>query len=129
MQVLIYHYGLGYYSRARNLHACARKVVSKHGGKFPTTYAALQQLPGIGKYTAAAIASFAFQEAVPVVDGNVLRVLARYFGIKLDIAQAKSWSAFFALAQEQLGSFPLLVLHQPIGEITRAYLGFLCFNR
>ena len=115
-EVLRLWQGLGYYSRARNLHACARKVVREHGGKFPTTYAALQQLPGIGKYTAAAIASFAFQEAVPVVDGNVLRVLARYFGIKLDIGQTKSWSVFFSLAQEQLGSFPPQVFNQAIME-------------
>lgn len=73
--------GLGYYSRARNLHQCARMILNKYGDKFPSDYEGLLQLPGIGPYTAAAIASIAFREVVPVVDGNVLRVLARVFGI------------------------------------------------
>lgn len=73
--------GLGYYTRARNLHRCARMVSSQLDGKFPETYAALLNLPGIGQYTAAAIASICFNEPVAVVDGNVFRVLARVFGI------------------------------------------------
>ncbi len=86
--------GLGYYSRARNLHACAQQVVDLYGGKFPETYEQLLQLKGIGSYTAAAIASFAFKEVVPVVDGNVYRVLARIFGINADIADAKTRKIF-----------------------------------
>ncbi|MDN4165671.1 A/G-specific adenine glycosylase [Cytophagales bacterium LB-30] len=115
-EVLRLWQGLGYYSRARNLHACVRKVESEYGGIFPEGYAELQKLPGIGKYTAAAIASFAFHESVPVVDGNVLRVLARYFGIAQDIGEAKNWSVFFSLAQKQLGSFPPQIFNQAIME-------------
>jgi A/G-specific adenine glycosylase len=72
--------GLGYYRRARMLHAAAKHIVKEHGGQFPETSRALRQLPGIGPYTAAAIASIAFSEPVAVVDGNVERVLSRIFG-------------------------------------------------
>src|SRR5690242_14079006 len=72
--------GLGYYRRARNLHAAAKAVVRGHGGAFPRTSAGLQALPGIGRYTAAAIASIAFGEASAVVDGNVERVILRLSG-------------------------------------------------
>ncbi len=72
--------GLGYYRRARMLHQCAREIVEKHGGLFPRTAEALRALPGIGRYTAAAIASIAFHEPVAVVDGNVERVLQRLAG-------------------------------------------------
>ena len=71
--------GLGYYSRCRNLLATARQVVAEYGGKFPDQYAQIIKLKGIGPYTAAAIASFAFGRPVPVIDGNVYRVMARYF--------------------------------------------------
>ncbi len=73
--------GLGYYSRARNMHQAAREIMKVHGGAFPATYREILRLKGIGPYTAAAIASFAFREAEPVVDGNVFRVLSRYFAI------------------------------------------------
>jgi A/G-specific adenine glycosylase len=76
--------GLGYYRRARMLHAAAKLVVREHGGRFPETSQALRQLPGIGRYTAAAIASIAFAEPVAVVDGNVERVLSRLIGKPLD---------------------------------------------
>lgn len=92
--------GLGYYSRARNLHKTARYVVDSLDGKFPNTYAALIQLPGVGPYTAAAIASFAFDEAKPVVDGNVFRILARYFGIETDIMHSSARKEFTTLAEE-----------------------------
>jgi A/G-specific adenine glycosylase len=98
-EVLRLWQGLGYYSRARNLHACARVVVAQWGGSFPSTYRELLSLPGIGRYTAAAIASFAFKEVVPVVDGNVYRVLARLFGETTDIAHSGAFDRFFALAQ------------------------------
>ncbi len=90
--------GLGYYTRARNLHKCARIVVSEFYGEFPSTMKALQTLPGIGRYTAAAIASQAFNKAVPVVDGNVYRVLARYFGIEQDINNSKAYGYFHDLS-------------------------------
>ena len=75
--------GLGYYRRARMLHAAARALVKEHGGVFPTTSAGLRDLPGIGRYTAAAIASIAFQEPVAVVDGNVERVVSRLSGARM----------------------------------------------
>jgi len=75
--------GLGYYRRARMMHAAARKIVKEHGGKFPETAAQLRELPGIGRYTAAAIASIAWDEPVAVVDGNVERVLQRALGKRL----------------------------------------------
>lgn len=81
--------GLGYYSRARNLHACAQVVVSEHGGKFPSNEAALSELPGIGPYTAAAIASIAFGERATPVDGNVERVVARLFAVREPLPLAK----------------------------------------
>jgi A/G-specific adenine glycosylase len=78
-QVMAEWAGLGYYARARNLLKCARVVVADYGGQFPTTEAALMRLPGIGPYTAAAIASIAFDEPATVMDGNVERVMARVF--------------------------------------------------
>lgn len=77
--------GLGYYSRARNLKKCANVLVEQYAGKLPAAYDALIKLPGIGPYTAGAISSIAYDMPVPAVDGNVLRVLARYFGIKDDV--------------------------------------------
>ncbi|WP_209332419.1 A/G-specific adenine glycosylase [Lunatimonas salinarum] len=92
--------GLGYYSRARNLHACAKEIVRERRGEFPQTYQELLKLKGVGPYTAAAIASFAFQEPVAVVDGNVYRVLARYFGIATDIRSGAGKREFERLANE-----------------------------
>ncbi|WP_374401023.1 A/G-specific adenine glycosylase [Niveibacterium sp.] len=74
--------GLGYYARARNLHAAAQQVVRLHGGRFPTSAAEIAELPGIGRSTAAAIAAFCFGERAAILDGNVKRVLARHFGIE-----------------------------------------------
>ncbi len=74
--------GLGYYSRARNLHAAAKTMVKKHGGKFPQTYSEIIDLEGVGPYTAAAVGSLAFNLPHPVVDGNVQRVVARIFGVE-----------------------------------------------
>jgi A/G-specific adenine glycosylase len=81
--------GLGYYSRARNLHACAKAVVAVHGGRFPDTEAALITLPGIGSYTAAAIAAIAFNRPAAAVDGNVERVLTRLHAIETELPAAK----------------------------------------
>lgn len=81
--------GLGYYSRARNLHKCAKAVVEEHGGAFPRTEAGLLSLPGIGPYTAAAIAAIAFGEPATPVDGNVERVVARLFAVKRPLPAAK----------------------------------------
>lgn len=90
MKVLRLWQGLGYYNRAKNLHACAKTIMKEYGGKFPRKTSELQELPGIGTYTAAAIASFCFREVIPVLDGNVYRFLARYFGIKDDITSSKT---------------------------------------
>ena len=87
--VLVEWAGLGYYARARNLHACARAVVERFGGKFPETSAELLTLPGIGPYTAAAIAAIGFDEPIAVVDGNVDRVLARYLALPVPVRDAK----------------------------------------
>jgi A/G-specific adenine glycosylase len=81
--------GLGYYARARNLHASAIAVVQEHGGQFPETASGLRTLPGIGDYTAAAIAAIAFDEPVAVVDGNIERVIARLFAISTPLPAAK----------------------------------------
>jgi A/G-specific adenine glycosylase len=99
-QVLKLWQGLGYYSRARNLHQTAQIIATNYKGSFPTTYNELLKLKGIGPYTAAAIASFSFDEAVPVVDGNVFRVLARYFGVETDISSHAAKKEFNQLAQE-----------------------------
>jgi A/G-specific adenine glycosylase len=92
--------GLGYYSRARNLHKCAKEIVRNFDGMFPNTFEGLKKLPGIGAYTAAAIASIAFREPVAVVDGNVFRVLARVFSVDKDIASEEGKKYFFLLAND-----------------------------
>lgn len=81
--------GLGYYARARNLHACAQAVVNEHGGIFPPTSQGLQTLPGIGAYTSAAISAICFDEQVAVLDGNLDRVLARYYALPVPVREAK----------------------------------------
>lgn len=81
--------GLGYYARARNLHACARVVAHEHGGKFPETEAELRKLPGVGAYTAAAIAAIAFGKRATPVDGNIERVIARLFALETPLPAAK----------------------------------------
>ncbi len=81
--------GLGYYARARNLHACAKEVVTRHGGRFPDTEADLRTLPGIGPYTAGAIAAIAFGKPHAAVDGNVERVMSRYYAIETPLPDAK----------------------------------------
>lgn len=101
-EVLKLWQGLGYYSRARNLQKAAQQVTEHHDGVFPADYKALIELAGVGPYTAAAIASFAFQLPHAVVDGNVYRVLSRYFDVDLPINKPKGQKHFAALAQEVL---------------------------
>jgi A/G-specific adenine glycosylase len=108
--------GLGYYSRARNLHACARDIVQNRNGRFPTFYKELKQLKGVGSYTAAAIASFAFSEKIAVVDGNVFRVLSRYFGKATDIGSSNGKKAFEALANKAIPSISPDIYNQAIME-------------
>ncbi len=94
--------GLGYYSRARNLHAAAQTVAQEHGGKFPSTYAGLRALRGVGDYTAAAIASFAFGLPHAVLDGNVFRILSRWFAEDTPIDSTEGKKRFAALADAVL---------------------------
>jgi len=92
--------GLGYYSRARNLHETAKNIHHNHKGRFPSNFAGLLKLKGVGEYTASAIASFAFGERKAVVDGNVIRVLSRVFGIDLAADTTEGKKKFGLLAQE-----------------------------
>ncbi len=94
--------GLGYYSRARNLHASAKHIAYELNGKFPTTYSEIIKLKGVGDYTASAIASICFDEPTAVVDGNVYRVLSRYFGIDTPINSTQGIKEFKALASTLL---------------------------
>lgn len=96
--------GLGYYSRARNLHAAAKYIANELGGKFPETYAEILKLKGVGDYTASAISSICFDEVEPVVDGNVFRFLSRYFGIATPIDSTKGKKEFRELAAELITS-------------------------
>ena len=107
-EVLAAWAGLGYYARARNLHACAREVVARHGGRFPATEAELRTLPGIGDYTAAAIAAIAFGARATPIDGNIERVVARLFAVATPLPAAKPEIRSLALAltpDERAGDF------------------------
>lgn len=108
--------GLGYYSRARNLHTAAKQVVEKFGRKFPSNYDEIISLKGVGEYTAAAIASFAFDLPYPVVDGNVFRILSRYFGISEPIDKPVTKKKFTTLAAELMIGFPPHDFNQAIME-------------
>lgn len=101
-EVLKLWQGLGYYSRARNLHKAARMVMNELGGVFPSTFQDIQQLPGVGLYTAGAIASFAFGEKVPAIDGNVKRVGARFFGLFEDIQSQAFQKKLFSLLKDAM---------------------------
>ena len=94
--------GLGYYSRARNLHRCARTVVEAHRSRFPCTAAELAELPGIGRSTAAAVAAFAFGERAPILDGNVKRVFARHFAVDGYPGTTPVERRLWSLAQDEL---------------------------
>jgi A/G-specific adenine glycosylase len=104
-EVLALWSGLGYYSRARNLHRCAQAVVAEHGGLFPKSSEQLRSLPGIGRSTAAAVAAFCFGERVAILDGNVKRVLTRVLGFEGDLAEVAQerglWAEATALLPDQ----------------------------
>lgn len=108
--------GLGYYSRARNLHASAKYVVNDLDGNFPDNYKDLLKLKGVGDYTASAIASICFNEVAAVVDGNVYRVLSRYFGIDTPINSSKGSKDFKALAQKLIDKKQPAEFNQAIME-------------
>jgi A/G-specific adenine glycosylase len=115
-EVLRLWQGLGYYSRARNLHFTAKNIVSAYNAQMPGSYQELLKLKGVGKYTAAAIASFAYNEKVAVVDGNVYRVLSRVFGLKEDISSPSGQKAFQILANELLPDNDSSTYNQAIME-------------
>ena len=115
-QVLKLWQGLGYYSRARNLHQTAQTIAFERNGFFPDTYKELLQLKGVGEYTAAAIASFSYNEAVAVVDGNVFRVLSRFLDVETDIALASAKKEFAALAFELMPKDSPALFNQAIME-------------
>ena len=115
-EVLKYWQGLGYYTRARNLHKAAKQVVSDFNGIFPTQHADILKLAGIGDYTAAAISSFAFNQPYAVVDGNVFRVLARVFGIETAIDSNSGKKEFTQLAQNLLSESDPALHNQAIME-------------
>jgi A/G-specific adenine glycosylase len=98
--------GLGYYSRARNLQAAAKQVMEEYGGELPHTAAELRNLKGIGRYTAGAIASIAFEEPAPVVDGNVIRVFSRIFNIDDDVRQQATKNKIWDLAESLMPDVP-----------------------
>ena len=108
--------GLGYYSRARNLHFTAKYIVNELGGNFPNSYSEIIKLKGIGDYTASAIASIAFGETKAVVDGNVYRVLSRFFGIETPINSTKGIKEFKALATELIDKREPATFNQAIME-------------
>ncbi len=97
-EVLLYWKGLGYYSRALNLHTAAKQIVFEFNGTFPATYNEILKLKGVGKYTAAAIASICFNEQIPAVDGNFYRVLSRLFADNFDITSGASFAYFSQMA-------------------------------
>ncbi len=115
-QVLKLWQGLGYYSRARNLHSTAKHIAYGLNGIFPDTYQKLLSLKGVGEYTAAAIASFSFLEPVPVVDGNVFRVLARVFDIKSDISNNGTKKEFQLLSGSLMPKNDPAIYNQAIME-------------
>lgn len=115
-EVLRLWQGLGYYSRARNMHHTARQIVTQYDGRFPDSYQELLKLKGVGSYTAAAIASFAFKEKVAVLDGNVFRVLARTHGLSDDIAAPSSRKIFQELADSLIPEDAPDIFNQAIME-------------
>jgi A/G-specific adenine glycosylase len=116
-EVLKLWQGLGYYSRARNMHAAAKEIMNLHKGIFPKTYEKIRKLKGIGDYTAAAISSIAFGIPSPVVDGNVLRLFSRFFGIREPVDTQKGKTAVLEKAKK-------LISHECPGDFNQAIMEF-----
>ncbi|HEX4001113.1 MAG TPA: A/G-specific adenine glycosylase [Candidatus Acidoferrales bacterium] len=112
--------GLGYYSRARNLHRAAQEIVARHDREFPREFEAALALPGIGGYTAAAVLSIAFDAPLAVLDGNVARVLARLGAVRGDLREPRRWRGLSATAQAQLA--PKLPAHAVPGDWNQALM-------
>jgi A/G-specific adenine glycosylase len=120
-QILKLWQGLGYYSRARNLHEAAKTIVNQHQGKFPSDFESIRELKGVGDYTAAAIASFAFNKPHAVVDGNVYRLLSRVFGVSTAIDSTAGKKEFKELAAELLDKKNPAEYNQAIMEFGALY--------
>ena len=116
-EVLKLWQGLGYYSRARNMHFTAKYIVENLNGKFPSSYDEILKLKGVGEYTAAAVASFSFNEKKAVLDGNVFRLLSRYFGIHLPIDSSSGKKEFKSLAND-------LILDKEPGTYNQAIMEY-----
>ena len=116
-QVLKVWQGLGYYSRARNMHTAAREIMERHGGAFPQNYDNILALKGIGKYTAAAIASIAFHLPYPAVDGNVIRIVSRIFGVCDDVSQPAVVKQITEICEQQID-------HERPGVFNQAAMDF-----
>ncbi len=116
-EVLAQWSGLGYYSRARHLHRCARIVVEHYGGEFPRAAAALATLPGIGRSTAAAIAAFCHGERVAILDGNVARVLTRAFAFDADLSESRHQAALWVLAESLLPASDIAAYTQGLMDL------------
>ncbi len=116
-EVLTHWQGLGYYRRAKHVHEAAKRVHELHHDQFPPSIDALRALPGVGEYTAGAIASIAFDQAEPAVDGNVLRVVSRLYGITESIAEAKTKAAVTSRVKTWYGDTPPHELTQAIMEL------------
>ncbi|WP_292010817.1 A/G-specific adenine glycosylase [Chryseobacterium sp.] len=113
-EVLLYWKGLGYYSRAINIHKAARQIMNDYGGIFPSEYDEILKLKGVGKYTAAAVVSICFNGKIPAVDGNFYRVLSRVFADDFDISNSRAFTYFSELAQ--------LVLPDNVGDFNQAMM-------
>lgn len=113
-EVLLYWKGLGYYSRAINIHKAARQIMNDYNGVFPNQYEEILKLKGIGKYTAAAISSICFGGKIPAVDGNFYRVLSRFFADDFDISNSKAFAYFSELAS--------LIMPDNVGDFNQAMM-------
>lgn len=116
-EVLLLWKGLGYYSRALNLHQASKQIVEKFDGKFPSSYTEILSLKGVGKYTAAAIASISFEEKIPAIDGNFYRVLSRIFADSTDISTASAFQHFSLLALKIMPDYRFGDFNQAIMDI------------
>jgi A/G-specific adenine glycosylase len=116
-QVLRLWEGLGYYRRARQLHAAAKQIVTKHGGQFPSDTAMLQELPGIGRYTAGAIASIAFDQRAPILEANTVRLLSRLIAYRDDPLRATGQRTLWQVAEEILPQKDVAQFNQALMEL------------
>ena len=113
-EVLLYWKGLGYYSRAINIHKAAKQIINEHNGVFPTDYDEILKLKGVGKYTAAAVSSICFNGKMPAVDGNFYRVLSRVFADDFDISNSRAFNYFSELSH--------LVMSENVGDFNQAMM-------